>query len=164
MSAKITYRNSIASVAIEDIVESSKAILTSALKGKAMSNLKSKLLPPKLELQPKSYFPETINSDRSRALREAQQAFDAWYAQHVAPLFANAVEVSCNGGVWLDDAPKPNDTHVGLLIGVRPIERGVEISEVVELLKRFYADDFSGYEMQIAGELADRLEREGLRK
>jgi hypothetical protein len=117
--------------------------------------------PPKLKLRHVSEenFPELMS--------DLQRQVDEHYREHIEPLFANAVELyGCTvGGREWTRHQYDNDTHVGLLIGVREIERGVKQSEVVSEPKRL-ADVLADH-YQIAFpplmNLADRIEREGVK-
>lgn len=109
-----------------------------------MTDLKKKLLPPRI---------------RMHHLTD-QELFNNWYAQHFAPLFENAVEVygytDYDGDLSFSDREANADTHRALLIGVEPIERGVSVEEIVRVLRKSMSrDEFV--------ELADRLEREGVK-
>lgn len=131
--------------------------------------LTARLLPP-LKLDNNADH-ATFDSDSDGFLRDKyQEQVDAWYAElksNVEALFASAVEVYCakpdtaNSHLWAHRESSDYDTHRGLLLGVEPIQRGVDLSEVIEALRSAGHVDS---EIEAFNALADRLEREGVRK
>lgn len=139
----------------------------------AMSDLKSKLMPPKPVLPPKVSNPVTdYHEGFNDGLRAAQAAINIWYKTDLEPLFANAVEVYGTtsyrswDNVYLPEA----DTHRALLIGIEPIEQAVGIAEVRDALVDFTNGmsliDKSSPEKQMIERLfsiAERIEKYGVK-
>ena len=127
---------------------------------------KKSYLPPKLQVdnrvRPYVSNGSTFQEGYGAALTHTQESFNAWYAEHIEPLFANAVEVY---GAINQDGSMENiystdkekfDTHRALLIGVTPIERGVTVDEIVRELE--YNTDRASLI-----DLINRLKREGIK-
>lgn len=124
-----------------------------------MKSLKEHLLPPKPE-------GEVVNIGQ-RILQ--WNKFYTDLTARIDALEANAVKVngsyyqSCNESTW-DTGASESDTHSALLINIQPIERGVSVAEVVERL-RLEASGLRlfGEHKTDLDELADRIEREGIK-
>lgn len=93
---------------------------------------KNDLTPPRLTMQ-------AVNADGSLLDEDAQIQFDGWYNQYVAPLFYGAVVVhgDDNDGDGFAmfhshtmKMPAKCHTHMGLLLGVQKLPRGVTKEEL----------------------------------
>jgi hypothetical protein len=106
-----------------------------------------------------------------------QAYFDKWYADYIEPLFAGSIEVfrgkdavkpmnSSHAEYEWSTNRLPSDTITGLIVGVRPIERGVTKEDVIASLRvasDMASSKFCDGEAKCWTELADRIEREGIK-
>jgi hypothetical protein len=126
-------------------------------------------LPPKLELDlNRAYRVADDGIVTERALADAfQYQVNDWYANHIEPLFKGAVEafnMQAEGGHWTTHERCDADTHRAWLIGIEPIQRGVTKEELVRVLRNEVSMDHTSKSRQdFFTELADRIEREGIK-
>jgi hypothetical protein len=104
-----------------------------------------------------------------------KEQFNDWFANEIAPLFENAVEVDCHQthGGWAAMDPKTDlwhtenaKTHTALLINIKPIK---EEDEGRKLLQEMidYFKNFRDLECCLEGKWSERaknyLERKGVK-
>ena len=111
-----------------------------------MSDLRKQIQPPKLGF-------DNLGS---------QKTFDSWYSQYIRPLFDNAIVVTGDdndGDGWAMFHSKSfksmSHTHIGLLIGVEKINKGVTKND----LKQAAMGHFSYLEVQ---RIFQKIQDEGL--
>lgn len=75
---------------------------------------------------------------------------------------SKVVHTANNAAWWATPQDMAHDTHTAILLDIQPIQRGVTKEEIVNLLRGGCAAS-TCFESSSAKELADRIEREGIK-